>query len=145
MGQFISPYTFRRKSNIRTSAAFRPDQVHRRGGAIIGQEIYMAGNLNNAVGEWANRANQTWTQVARKISRNNAIKPEIKILWNSLIRGAMIYGLCAKDIPRKLLNKLDTYMYKHLRTMMNPRWEIYERLQEKKKLYRTLQQSTMKS
>ena len=28
-----------------------------------------------------------------------------------------------KDMPRNLLNQLKPYMYKHIRTMMNPRWK----------------------
>ena len=46
----------------------------------------------------------------------------------------MIYGLRAKELPRNLLNQLETYMYKHIRTMMNPRWKDEAWYPEKKQL-----------
>ena len=65
--------------------------------------------------------------VSRKIFRNKAFSPKIKILlWRSLIRSAMAYGLRAREIPRHLLEKMEAYMYKHLRMMMNLRWQIDE-------------------
>ena len=67
------------------------------------------------------------------------------MLCNSLIRCTMIYGLHTKELPRNLLNQLETYMYKHIRTMMNPRWKDDSWYPGKKQLYKTIQQSTMGS
>ena len=35
----------------------------------------------------------------------------------------MIYGLHTKELPRHLLEKIETYMYKQVRPMINPKWE----------------------
>ena len=50
------------------------------GWAIIGKEIYMAGNLSKAVEARIKKANNTWRQVSRKIFRNNAFNRNVKIL-----------------------------------------------------------------
>ena len=58
------------------------------------------------------------------------------MLRNTLILSTVIYGMRTKELPRNLLNQLETYMYKHIRTMMNPRWKDEEWYQEKKQLYK---------
>ena len=57
----------------------------------------------------------------------------------------MIYGLHAKDLSGKLLDRMDTYMYNHLRVMMNYRWKLDEWYPVEKPLYQTLEQPTMES
>ena len=32
----------------------------------------------------------------------------------------MVYGLHTKELPRRMINKMDTYMYKHLRIAQAP-------------------------
>ena len=116
------------------------------GGTILGKEIYMGGNLSVAVDARIKKGNQTWKLVSRKISRNKAPVPKIRILlWNSMKSSTTIYGLRTRDLPRHLLDNMDAYMYNHLRMMMNPRCEIDERYPEKEHLYKTMQQSTMDS
>ena len=81
-----------------------------------------------------------------RLIRNKVINPMIQImLCNSLIRCTMIYGLHTKELPRNLLNQLETYMYKHIRTMMNPRWKDEAWYPEEKQLYKKIQQSSMES
>ena len=84
-----------------------------------------------------------------RTKRSSEIKhapPKIKrLLWNSLVRSAPIYGLRARGLPRHIPNKMEVYMDKHLRTMANPRWEIEVWYTGKKHLYKTHQPSTMES
>ena len=64
----------------------------------------MAGHPANAVAERIKKARNTWKQVSREIFRNKAFVRKIKILlWNTLIRSTMIYGVRAKALPRHLL------------------------------------------
>ena len=84
----------------------------------------MTGNLNKAVTRRIAKAQLTWKQIHRKLLRNPAITPKIRLmLWNSLIRSTMIYGLHTTEMPRNQIERIETYMYKYIRTMMNPRWE----------------------
>ena len=90
-------------------------------GTIIGKAIYMTGALR------IKKAIDQLEQVSRKIFRNNAFNRKIKILlWNSLIRSTMIYGIHTKAPPVHLVAKIEIYMYKHLRMMMGPQWKIEE-------------------
>ena len=85
----------------------------------------MTGNLSDAVESRIKRSNQTWKHTHRKIPPDQAFTPKVKIvLRNPLIRSTMIYGLRSRDLPRRLRDKMETYMYKHLRQMINPRWKI---------------------
>ena len=86
----------------------------------------MAGSLNRAVEARIRQAANTWKQVNRKISRNKALSPMIRILlWNSPIRGTMIYGLRTKDIPGHIAERMEIYIYmsKHIRTIACPNWK----------------------
>ena len=104
------------------------------------------GNLISAVDARIKRANQTWQKANRKIYRIQAFSPQIKIMiWNSLIRSAMVYGLRTRDLPRNLLNKAEAYMCNYMRTMTNHRWKQDEWRPVEKQLYKTLQESTMES
>ena len=87
----------------------------------------MAGNLNKAGEARIKKANSTWGQVSRRIFRNKNFNRKIKIiLWNSLLRSTMTYGLRAKGLPRHLIEKIEIYMYQHIRMMINPQWKIEE-------------------
>ena len=115
-----------------------------RTGAILGREIRMAGSLTKAVAERIAKSQNAWGIVNIRLRRYKVINPRIKILlWNSLIRSTMIYGLHTKELPRNLINQLETYMYKHIRTMANTRWGDEAWYPEKKHLYKEIQQSTM--
>ena len=117
-----------------------------RTGAILGREIRMAGSLTKAVAERIAKSQNAWGIVNIRLRRYKVINPRIKILlWNSLIRSAIIYGLHTQDIQKKLLGEMDTYMYRHLRMMPNPRWKQEEWCPSKNILYRTLQQPTMRT
>ena len=86
---------------------------------------------------------QTWEPVTRKIFRNKALTPKIKILlWGSLIRSALIYGPHTMDLSRYLLNKMAAYMYKHHRIMTNQRCKLAGWNPERKQLCQTLHQLT---
>ena len=102
------------------------DQIKiRQGGTILGDEIYMTGNLNRSVEARIKMANNTWKQVNRKIFRSNAFNRKIKrLLWNSIIRCAIIYGLHTMGMPRYLIGEIKIYMYKHIIAMVGPNWEI---------------------
>ena len=93
-------------------------------GEIQGKEISTNGNLTKEVEERIAKAKNTWGIVNRRLLRNEVINPMVElILRNSIISSAAIYGLRKKELPRNLINQLETYMYKHIRTMMNPRWK----------------------
>ena len=103
-------------------------------------------SMSKAVAAGITKAQNTWGIVNRSISRNNVINPRIEIMiWNSLIRSTMSYGMRAKELPRSLLNQLETYMYKHIRTMMNPRWKDEAWRPENKQLYKETKQPAMES
>ena len=61
-----------------------------------------------------------------------------------MIRSTIIYGLHTKELPRNLLRRLETYMYKQIRTMMNPCW-VEEAWYPKRQPYQKTKQSTMES
>ena len=44
-------------------------------------------------------------------------------MWNSLIRSTMIYGLHTTEMPISQAKRIETFMYKHIRAMMNPGWK----------------------
>ena len=82
----------------------------------------------------------------RRIFRNNVINQRIKMMrWNSLIRSTVIYGLRTKELPRHLVSRLAKYMYKKIRTMMNPSWADESWYAEKKQRYKKTNRSTMES
>ena len=92
-------------------------------GTIQGKEFSMAENLRKAAGSRIAKAQNTCGHVRRGIFRNKLIITLVKITpWNSMIRSTIAYGMHAKKLPRNLLHRLETYMYKHIRTMMSPRW-----------------------
>ena len=66
------------------------------------------------------------------------------MLRNSLIRSAMTYGLHAAEIPHSQMERMETYMYKHIRTMMNPKWKEENGTREKA-LYAKIHQPTIAS
>ena len=89
-------------------------------GAILGKEIYATRNLKNDVEGGKKKTNRARKQVSRKIFRNKETKPKIRILlWESLIRSTLIYGLHTKDISRQWINKVESYIYKYPRVMVN--------------------------
>ena len=84
----------------------------------------MAGKLDKAVEARIQKATITWKHASRMIFRGNAFNRKIKVtLWNSLIRSTMIYGLRTRDIPRHMLRKMEIYLFKQIRTMINPNWK----------------------
>ena len=84
----------------------------------------MNGSLAKAVAARIAKAQNTWMVGNCKLIRGKVIIPPIKItLWKSLIRSTMIYGMRTKELPRNLLNQLETYIYNHIWTMMNTRWK----------------------
>ena len=97
---------------------------HKSTGAILGKEISMVGSLNQAVTQRIAKAHHTWKQVHYKILRNKAIAPRIKlIMWNSLIRSAMTYGLHTTEMPLSQTKRMETCTYNHIRAMTNPGWK----------------------
>ena len=81
----------------------------------------MNGSVAKAVAARIAKAQNTWRIVNRRLLRNEVTNPRINImLWSSIIRSAMIYGLRTKELSRNLINQLETYMYKHIITMRNP-------------------------
>ena len=96
---------------------------HKSVGTILGKDINMNGSIKNAVTRRMEKAQHTWKQVNYKLLRNKAITPKIKLtLWNSLIRSAMIYGLHTTEIPASQMGRMESFMYKNIRAMMNPGW-----------------------
>ena len=84
----------------------------------------MTGSLKEAVTQRIAKAHQTWKQIHFKLRRNKAITKKIKlILWNSLIRSTMIYGLHTTEMPESQTKRIESFMYKHIRAMMNPGWK----------------------
>ena len=115
-------------------------------GAIIGKEIITSGSLAKSVAARIEKSQNTWRIANGRLLRNKVIIPRIKImLRDSLIRRTMIDGLRTKELPRNLLNQLETYMYKHIRATMNPRWKDEAWYPEKKQLYKKIRQSAMES
>ena len=109
-------------------------------GTILRKEIITKGSLTNAVAARIAKAQNTWIISNCRLHRYKVISPRIKImLWNSPIRSAMIYGLHTKELQRNLLKHLETYMYKHIRTTMNPRRKDEAWYPEKKQLYKQIQ------
>ena len=97
----------------------------------------MAGKLDKAVEARIQKATITWKHASRMIFRGNAFNRKIKVtLWNSLIRSTMIYGLRTRDIPRHMLRKMEIYLFKQIRTMINPNWKIEAWYLEKPTLQR---------
>ena len=81
----------------------------------------MKGSLQKAATKRIAKAQDAWGKVNFKLLRNKAVTPKIKImLWNSLIRSAMIYGLHTTEMPHIQTERMEAYMYRHIRTMMNP-------------------------
>ena len=106
----------------------------------------MAGNLEKDVGARIAKAKNTCGIPNRRIFRNKVINPSIEImLWNSLIRRTVIYGIRTKELPRKLVHRLETYMYNQIRTMTNPSWKDEACYPAKKQLYKKTNRSTMES
>ena len=84
----------------------------------------MTGSLKQAVTQRIAKSHHTWKQVHYKFLRNKAITPRIKlIMWNSLIRSAMIYGLRTTEMPTSQTKRIGTFKYKHIRASMNPGWK----------------------
>ena len=84
----------------------------------------MTGNLRKSAGARIAKAQHTWALVSRRILRCKVIHPRIKItIWGSLFRSTIIYGLHTKELPRNLIRRLGTYMYKQIGAMVNPGWE----------------------
>ena len=84
--------------------------------------------------------------MSRKIFRIKAFGRKVEImLWNSLIRGTMIYELHTRELPKHLMRKMEVYMFKQIRRTINPNWKTEAWYQEGNQLYQELQQSTMKS
>ena len=97
---------------------------HKSTGTILGKVISMTGSLKQAVTQRIAKAQHTWKQINYKLLRNKAIAPRIKlILWNSLIRSTMIYGLHTTELPPSQTKRMETFMYKNIRAMMNPGWK----------------------
>ena len=97
---------------------------HKSTGAILGNEISMVGSLKLAVTQRIAKAHHTWKQVRYKLLRDKAIAPRIKlIMWNSLIRSTMIYGLHTTEMPISQTKRIESFMYKHIRAMMNTGWK----------------------
>ena len=95
----------------------------------------MRGSLAKEVEARIAKAQNAWGIVDSRLLRNKVTDPRIKIIiWNSLIRSTVIYGLHTKEVPRNIINQLETYMCKHIRTMMNPRWKDEAWYPEKKQL-----------
>ena len=92
------------------------------------------------------KSQNTWEIAHCQLLRNKVIAPRIKlILWNSLIRSTAIYGLHTKELPRNLIERMEIYMCKQIRTMMNPRRKDEEWYPEKQQLYQQIQQPTAES
>ena len=105
----------------------------------------MTGNIRKAVEARIKKSQHTWGNVSRRIFRNKVINPRIEIsIWNSLIRSTAIYGPHTKGLPRNLVRRLETYMYKQIRTMANPLWKEEARRPEKQ-LYKKIKQAKMES
>merc|ERR1712112_804244 len=119
---------------------------HKNAGTILGKEINMNGSSKQAVKKRIEKAQHTWKQVNYKLLRNKAIAPRIKIiLWNSLIRSTMIYGLHTAEIPPSQIKTLRTFMYKNIRAMMNPGLREDKWYPEKRQLYEKIQHPTMET
>lgn len=68
----------------------------------------MARHLVKAIKARMGEATKTWDLLGRGIIRNKAISPRLKILlWNSLIRGTVIYGLHTKELTQTNLVSMD--------------------------------------
>ena len=106
----------------------------------------MTGSHTRAVEVRIKKANRTGKQVNRKIFINMAFSRKIKILlWNSMVRSTMIYGLHTKGLPSHMLEKIEAYMYKHIRTMIDPQWKVDAGYTGKNQIYKKLQQSEMEA
>ena len=107
-------------------------------GANTRREIYMTGNLNKSAEARIQKTNNTWGQVIREVFRNKAFGRKIEILiWNSLIRSAMIYGLHTKGMPRHKVGKnRNIYVQTH-KNNENPNWKIEAWYPEKPTLHET--------
>ena len=99
------------------------DQIkHGNTGTILGKEISTNGSTSKAVAERITKAQNTLGIVNYRIPHIEVINTRIEIMiWNSLIRSTIIYGPRAKDLPRNLIGRIETYMYKHIRATMRPR------------------------
>ena len=92
------------------------------------------------------QANHTWAQVYCEIFRNKACVRKIQILLrNSLIRITPFYGPHAKDLTGHLLERIEPYMYKHIRSMIKPKWKIDAWYTGGNRVPKKLQPSTMES
>ena len=64
----------------------------------------MTRRQDKAVEERLKKATNTWKHVSRKIFRNKAFGRMIQIMiWNSLIRSTMIYGLHTRDLSKHMM------------------------------------------
>ena len=57
----------------------------------------------------------------------------------------MIYGLHTAEIPTSQMERMESFMYKNIRAMMNPGWREDKWYPEKKQLYEKIQQPTMET
>ena len=119
---------------------------HQNSGTILGKTISMLGNIKNAVTDRIKKAHQKWKQINYKLLRNKAVDKKIKLmLRNSLIRSTMIYGLHTTQIPENQIKRMESSMYKNIRTMMNPKWKEEKWYPTKSELYEEIGQPTMKT
>ena len=136
----------RERRKLRMALPTFDEIQHQSTGTILGKEISMTGSQTKAVTLRIAKAHHTWKQVRYKLLRNKAITPRIKlIMWNSLIGSTMIYGLHTTEMPISQTKRIETFMYKHIRTMMNPGWKDEQWYPEKKQLYMEIRQPTLKS
>ena len=104
----------------------------------------MNGSLIQAVTQRIAKSQHAWKQIHYKLLRKKAIAPRIKrTLWNSLIRSTMIYGLHTTEMPPSQTKRMEAFMYKNIRTMMNPGWKEEKRYPEK--LYEKLRHPTIET
>ena len=76
----------------------------------------MTRNLDKAADGGIQKATNTWKHVRREIFRNKAFNRKIKIMiWKSLIRSSVIYGLRTRDLPRNPPVEIEIYMFKQIK------------------------------
>ena len=90
-------------------------------GTILGKEIYMARKLDKAAEARIQKSNKHMETREPKDIPKQAFNHKVKIMiWNSLIRSTMIYRLRARGLPKRIMEKMEVYMFKQIRTMINP-------------------------
>ena len=115
MGKSTATETQWRKTNGSAATSFGSAK-QRDTGTVLGTEISTTGNLRKSAGARIAKSHHTWKSVSREICRIKVIKPRVKLtMRNSLIWSTILYGLHAKELPRNLVRRLETYMYKHIR------------------------------